>query len=145
MKKCCLHQETLAFLCSSPFSAFPYYLGLSKQQQTLPGLGSENGTMKVQSFLCLLIPDAMYFRDQRTLWWNRILIGASLTGSVTRYQIIPHAVALEQALHMASCCLGTFPGGGGGEVPWRDSRCCHVGCGQHSGGLKYLDSILMER
>lgn len=63
MKKCCLHQETLAFLCSSPFSAFPYYLGLSKQQQTLPGLGSENGTMKVQSFLCLLIPDAMYFRE----------------------------------------------------------------------------------
>lgn len=43
-------------------------------------------------------------RDQRTLWWHRILTGALLIGSLTCYQIIPRAVNLEQALHVAFCC-----------------------------------------
>lgn len=71
----------------------------------------------------------------QTLWWNRILVGASLMGSVNHYKVIPQAVALEQSLEMTFCWLGTFPE----RVHLRVSRCCsaQIGCGQHLGGLKH--------
>ena len=71
----------------------------------------------------------------QTLWWNRILVGASLIGSVNHYKVIPRAVALEQSLEMTFCCLGTFPE----RVHLRVSRCCsaQIGGGQHLGGLKH--------
>lgn len=73
--------------------------------------------------------------DQRTLWWNRILIGASPIGSINHYEVIPPAVALEQSLHMTFCCLGTFPE----RVHPRVSRChsAHIGSGQQRSGLKH--------
>ena len=55
-----------SFFLSSPFSSLPY-ADLSKQQQTLPGLGGGNGTMKVQSLLYLSIPDGMYWRPKNTV------------------------------------------------------------------------------
>ena len=71
--------------------------------------------------------------DQRTLWWNPILIGASPIGSINHYEVIPPAAALEQSLHMTFCCLGTFPE----RVHLRVSRCRSAHCGQQLGGLKH--------
>ena len=141
MKKSCLHWETPALGAPLlPSSSRPHlvpFLTLTFQSNSKPCQDSEAGMGPWKcSHYCTFRFQMGCIGDQRTLWWNRIVTAASFIGSITCYQIIPQAVALEQALHMAFCCLGTFPG----RVHLRVSRCCraHVGCGQHSGGLKYV-------
>lgn len=121
-----------SFFLSSPFSSLPY-ADLSKQQQTLPRLGGGNGTMKVQSLLYLSIPDGMYWRPKNTVLGSDCNCGFIHW----KHNLLPdNSTSSGFGASFAYGFLGTFPG----RVHLRVSRCCcaHIGCGQHSGGLKYV-------